>query len=678
MNPPRRLAFHPAFAALLAAMLALLAPAAALAQDEVVVSVKAQKPTVVPGDTIAIAVIFDHEDGWHIHPNQPVVPPEMGDFTPIATTITPQAPDTVDLWPIQWPKAKAFPVNFGDEPAMYEVYGGRAVAYLPIRIGESATPGSEITISLRLVYQACDDINCLMPEDTTRRITLKVISLEDAAALPVLPVDPDFMGFDPAVFASDAPPEPAVAASPSGQSPSDPGIDLGAFNLSIGVDPNSAMGLLVLLVIGFVGGFLLNLTPCVLPVIPLKVMGLSHAAGGNPKRALMLGAVMSAGVLAFWIGIGAAIAVLGVLGSTSELFGLWWFTLFLGLFIGIMGLGMMGMFTFQLPQAVYRVNPSHDTPAGSFLFGIMTAVLGLPCFAPFMGGATGVAIAVGPAAALATFGAIGAGMALPYMVLAARPQWVNMIPRTGPASELIKQVMGLLLLAAAAFFVGSGLVALVSERPYLGRTLHWWAVAAFATAAGVWLAFRTLQITSAPGRRAIFSGIGFFLALAGIGTAVLFTNMRRSAYEAELATRGPASDSGPLDRQLWSRYTPEVFASARAAGHVVIIDFTAEWCINCKFLKATVLSRDPVKTALLSGGVVSLTADLTSRGDPGWDLLRELEERGIPLLVVYTPGSDRPTFKSNAYTVEQVVAAVDEAKAVAKRGAQPGLAGAAR
>jgi thiol:disulfide interchange protein len=626
MNPPRLLAIHPVLAALLAAMLAFFAPATAMAQDEVVVSVKAQKQAVVPGETLAIAVVFDHEDGWHIHPNKPVVPPEMGDFTPIATTITPQVPDTVELWPVQWPKAKAFPVNFGDEPAMYEVYGGRAIAYLPIRIAESATPGSEITISLRLVYQACDDINCLMPEDTTRPIRLRVISLEEAAALPVVPVDPDFLGFDPAVFAT----APGGEAAASVNKP----VAFSVFGWNFSIDAAGA-GFVLLLTVAALGGFLLNLTPCVLPVIPLKIMGLSQAAG-HPARCFLLGAVMSAGVIVFWIAIGGAIAFISGFSAISSLFQTAWFAIAVGAFILVMGIGMLGAFVVQLPRAVYMVNPSHETVPGSFLFGIMTAILSTPCTAPFMGSAAAWAATQNPAITLATFGAIGGGMALPYLVLSAFPKLVGRIPRTGPASELIKQTMGLLLIAVAIFFLGTGLDPLIRQPVDPPFRFFWWVIAAIATVAMLWLVFRAWQITRRPVLRVFWSGFAMVFTAGSIFVA------------AHVADRGPIA---------WIGYTPERLADYQARGKVVVLDFTAEWCLNCKALEAGVLHRPEIVRLLSHPDVIPLKVDLTGNNVPGRLKLQELQWVGIPLLAIYGPGVDEP-IKYDAYTPEIVREAI--------------------
>src|SRR5438093_10837506 len=161
--------------------------------------------------------------------------------------------------------------------------------------------------------------------------------------------------------------------------------------------------------------------------------------------------------------------------------------------ICVMAVGMCGLFAVNLPAWVYRVNASQETVAGSFFFGIMAAVLSTPCTAPFMGAAAAWATTQSAAITLSTFAAIGLGMALPYLVLSAFPGLAKRMPRTGPASELIKQVMGLLLLAAGAYFLGTGITGGLTVPPDPPSPFYWLVLALFVAAVGGWLFWRILQ-----------------------------------------------------------------------------------------------------------------------------------------------------------------------------------------
>lgn len=651
---------HPARSLATFLLLALLAPTLAFGQGfgkgfgspdepaerapEVQVRAELAAATVRPGDQAVIAVVFDHAPGWHVNLNQPVVPEVMEGFVPIPTTIRPVESDDSGLafGRIQWPEPYAAQVDFlfTGTPTEYLVYAGQAVAYLPVRVADDATPGERV-VTLSITYQACDDATCLLPETVERTVTLTIGEPDAAAAVPASGL---FSEFDPSVFAdADAwGGELAVVADDAGKSKF-----LGILAVP---SAESAAGIAVLALLAAVGGFVLNLTPCVLPVIPIKIMTISHHAGSDRGRALTLGLWMAAGVVAFWAALGVVAVLFTAFADPSRLFGLWWFTLTIGLLILAMGVGIMGAFQIKLPQAVYAVNPKADSAHGSFLFGVMTAILGLPCFG-FVAGALLAGVALMPkAVVIVIFASIGAGMALPYLVLAAKPGLVKKLPRTGPASELVKQVMGLLMIAAAAYFIGAGVLALLSgmgltaSLPWWGKAVHWWAIALAMVVAGGWLAVQTVRISKRVGPRAIFTALGLAFAFVGVAAA--------------------ANRTEHLKNNFWVDYTPEALQAALDRGNIVVLDFTAEWCLNCKTLEATVLSRDPVKAELIGGGVVPMMADLTSNSAPGWDTLRALGQTGIPLLVVYSPegGPESPVWMSNLYGPAQVVAAIEAAR----------------
>lgn len=619
--------------------------------------------TVAPGDQLAIAVVLDHAEGYHTWPGQEVLPAEIARFALRTEIEVVGAGEWVGVvGPVQWPEPKpaAVPDPSGTGGTVSApVYSGRAIAYVPVVVAAEASPG-RARLELRVFYQACDELVCYAPEEVTVPVEVEVVAR--GSALPE-PAQPElFAAFDARVWADLGGGDRGAARGGSRSGVAGPaGIATGVGRLRLPVDPGGSAALVVVTLVSMLGGLLLNLTPCVLPMIPLKVMALSRAAE-HRSRALWLGMMMSLGVVGFWLAIGAAVAFVATFHGPSQLFGLWWFTLGVGLFIGAMAIGLIGAFTIRLPAAVYALNPRQDTATGSIMFGVLTAILGLPCFAPFMGGMTAFATQLSPAFTLTTFTAIGVGMALPYMVLSAWPALVSRVPRSGPAGELVKQVMGLLLLAASAYFVGSGLISLVAEAPYLGRVLHWWAAAVFASAAGLWLIFRAWRLTRSVGWRAVWVVVGAIPAAGAILAADAFTSVERRSWGQQQAALAEEGAPAVLEGRLWHRYTPALFARAREEGHVVVVDFTAEWCLNCKTLEALVLGTEAVERALSQPGVVTLKADLTSRKDPGWAMLYGLGERGIPLLAVFAPGQEEPTFKSNAYTAEQVIEAVSQAR----------------
>ena len=606
-------------------------------RDKVTASVTVQPTKAVAGSDLIIAVVLEHAPHWHTHTNDPQVPEELGppgDY--VATEIHVETPDDSPLIIhegfVQWPKPVVVEVGFTGVPVDYAVYANSAVIYIPVTVSMDAPEGSA-TLTIRPVFQACDETTCMAPtpregqgsrwDEYGIETTITIISadkLEGSSSAPAL-----FDDFDSSVFTT-------IHAGTS--SPSE-AVEFDLFGLQFTLDPNGAFGMLLLLLVAMGGGFLLNLTPCVLPVIPLKIMGLSKSAG-NRRTTLMLGVWMMFGVLSLWLVIGAAIALFSGFTAINQFFQYPAFTIGLGVFIGVMAIGMGGLFSIRLPNFVYTFNPKHDSWLGSFLFGVMTAVLSTPCTAPFMGAAAAWATTQSAFWTLSVFGAIGFGMAVPYLVLAAFPQLVERMPKAGPASEVIKQVMGLLMLAAATYFVGVGVSGVLQQEGAPPTRVYLWAVAFCVAASGLWLAWRTLQLTRRNGMRTTFVGIGLVVC---VGSIIVGNRL---------------TEKGPIE---WEYYTPEILQDALDEGDIVVLEFTAEWCLNCKLLESTVLHSPRIVEAFESEGVTPVKIDLTGNNVAGNAFLDEVGGLRIPLLIIL--GSDgNEVFRGDFYTVDQLLEAM--------------------
>ena len=611
-------------------LVAAILSAPALAQPrKVEISAVASRTDVLPGDQVAVAVVFRHEDGWHIHTNSPVIPKSWGDFPAIATTIVVTPSPGITAGAPQWPKPSEIRLDLGatGTPEPYLVFEGEAIAFVPLLIDTGAQPGPRV-VKIAATYQACDDSVCLLRQTDELEVEMNVLAAGSARGPENQPAL--FATLDRGIFA-----RVGQAAAPGDAKP----VTFNVFGWTFDLGGTGLAFLIPMLLLAALGGFVLNFTPCVLPVIPIKIMGLS-AVAGNRGRLLVLGASSSLGTISFWIGIGVAMATISSFRAINQLFQCPWFGIGVGAFIAIMGLGMMGLFTVRLPQAVYAVEADKGSVGGSFLFGVMTAVLSTPCTAPFMAAASAWAATQPAGRTLSVFTAIGVGMAVPYFVLAAFPALIERVPRTGPASELVKQTMGALMLAIAVFFAGTGLDPLLREAVDPPIRLHWWITAAIVCVAMGWLAYRTFRITTSAAKRGFFAVASAVLAALMILVAVRVTD------------RGPIS---------WVAYTPERFEEARAAHKVVVLDFTAEWCLNCKALEAGVLHRPSVVSLLNGPGVVPMRVDLTGENRPGQDLLQKLNWVGIPLLSIWGPGLSEP-LNYDTYTPDTVVKAVDRAK----------------
>ena len=569
-----------------------------------------------PGSHVILAVIFDIAKGFHINADKrQIIPVKDLILYPTKVKII-KVPEGITAESPIFPKAHQLKVEYADEDMMF--FTEQAVIYLPMKIDEKVKPGL-LHLKVQIGYQACDAQTCLLPKNAVVKETLEVVES-----------DRESVEINRKLFADYKTVQTDAASRAVG-------FDLFGWRFSVNV--SSWFGKILLLLTAALGGMLLNFTPCVLPIIPIKIICLSTAAE-NRKRCFILGMAMSFGILVFWLALGMMVALVSGFTAANQLFQYPVFTILIGGIIAVMAAGMCGLFSVRLPGFIYMINPRQDSLHGSFGLGILTAILSTPCTAPFMGAAAAWAATQHPVTTITTFAFIGSGMAMPYLILSASPGLVKKMPKTGPTSILIKQVMGLFMLAAAAYFIGSGLSALLSKPPDPPGTLYWWGVMCFCAAAGGWLAYRTVRIASGKGKRVFFAAIGILMIVMSVIGGLRLT------------------DRGPID---WVYYTPERFNEAVKQQKIVVMDFTAEWCLNCKALEHGVLNSRKIVDLFKSDDIVTIKVDITGKNPAGKRKLKEVGSLTIPLLVIYSPKGN-VVLKSDFYTADQIISAVKKAR----------------
>jgi thiol:disulfide interchange protein/DsbC/DsbD-like thiol-disulfide interchange protein len=394
----------------------------------------------------------------------------------------------------------------------------------------------------------------------------------------------------------------------------------------------AASGVLTFLFFGFLGGIILNLMPCVLPVISLKIFGFVQHAGQSRQKILRSGIAFAGGIFTWFVGLALLLIALKAAGHDITWGGFQftnpYFVLALSVIVLVFALNLFGVFEIALPQALTRgllSSTSGQHEAGSFFQGLFATVLATPCTAPFLGTALGFAFTQPPLIILSMFVAIAAGMSAPYLALCAHPAWLRFLPKPGPWMVHVKQFMGFLLLATLLFL----LYVLGAQRGLEGAV---WA-SCFLLIIGVvcWMKGAFIVPTATPRKRVVVLVLMLMLVLA---SGVYFVGGKfRSATIAS------------ADSQLrgdWQAFTPKRLQAELEQGHTVFVDFTAAWCLTCKFNEANVLESEAVREAFQRHAIVKLKADWTN-GDPViTKLLQQFGRPGVPLYVLYPGKSGEP------------------------------------
>src|SRR5436190_2972149 len=397
--------------------------------------------------------------------------------------------------------------------------------------------------------------------------------------------------------------------------------------------PSSPSTLFLNLLFGFIGGFILNLMPCVLPVISLKIFGFVQHAGQSRARILRSGLAFIAGIFAWFIGLALLLIALKSAGreiTWAFQFTNPWFVFAMSAVVLVFALNLFGVYEISLPQSANRSVlglTAGEGDAGSFFQGVFATVLATPCTAPFLGAALGFAFTQSGWTIFIMFVAIATGMSFPYLLLSAQPAWLRLLPKPGPWMERVKQLMGFFLLATLLFL----LWVIGAERGVEG--IIWTACLLLALSLACWMKGSFLTPTASPAGRLVVLVLMLVLVL---GSGWYFG---QKFAVTKLAPGGETPVAGD-----WQPFTPERLQSELAQGHNVFVDFTAAWCLTCKFNEATVLESAAVREAFQRRGIVKIKADWTNADPAITKMLKQFGRPGVPLYVLYPAGKSPIVF----------------------------------
>lgn len=401
----------------------------------------------------------------------------------------------------------------------------------------------------------------------------------------------------------------------------------------------------VLLLFAFLGGCLLNLMPCVLPVLSLKIFAFVRQAHESRARLFLLGMATTGGVLvSFWV-IAAAITLIRSGGGATG-WGMQFqspsFMLGMAALLTLFAMSFFGAFEVWLPGGTLTKMDSatrREGAPGAFFTGALLVLLSTPCSAPFLGTAMGFAFNETTPILFLFFTAAGLGLALPYIIVAFCPSLLSIFPKPGPWMVTLKKVMGALLFLTVAWLIWLG----SSEFGNFG-----FAFFAAVCLLNVVLAFCIGKVS--PPYKPFYREVAAFAAVIALNCAVI------AAGAPNLAPVSAKAEGG------WLQFTETSIEELRKSGHAVLLDITADWCLTCKANEAAVLSSRPLNEFLEANGVRKVKADWTHSDAEVTKLLRSIGRSGVPAYAVYPPNlSSPPEVLPEILTETAIIEAVQNA-----------------
>ncbi len=403
---------------------------------------------------------------------------------------------------------------------------------------------------------------------------------------------------------------------------------------SEGVAATSQVSTLRMLFFAFVGGFILNFMPCVLPVIALKILGFVKQSQETPAVVKRLGLVYAAGVLFSFLVLASLVVGVqqaGHLASWGMQFQNLGFLIPMMVLVTLVALNFFGVFEISLGGGAMGVASRLSTQegyAGAFFNGVLATILATPCTAPFLATALGFAFAQPPLWIVLFFVTIALGLALPYVVLSWNPKLMKYLPKPGPWMGRFKVAMGFPMIATAIWLYSVSL-------SHFGDGAELWLgllLVVVALAAWVWGQF----VQQVAVRKPLSIGVALLIGFGG-GWWIL---------ERELQWRSPivpsADEAGSVVEKgiEWMPWSHAAVAKARAEGHPVLVDFTAKWCYNCQANKRFSIEIDSVKAKLKDLNAVTFRADFTHYDPLIAKELEKFDRAGVPLVLVFPPGDE--------------------------------------
>ncbi len=599
------------------------------------VTIKSTAPTstIAKGEEFFVELAVDIKDGYHTQSNAP-----LSEFF-VATAVFPRTVEGLSYGEPVWPEPH---VRTDKVLGKISEFVESFKVKLPVQL-LSPTASKEVQITGLLKYQACDETGrCHTPQAVEWSVSFEsgAVLAGAANAAP----DNNAGNVVAAKNGADASDETKTDSAPASSTPNEEKHEGVAATSKppISVDNGwmSRWGIWGAILGGMIGGLILNVMPCVLPVISIKILSFVQQADEDPKRVFHLGLMFCAGIIiSFWALAGGILGLrewYGEQAGWGAFFQQPKFIIGMSTLMFAFALSLFGVFEISLPGAATTKlagATEREGLSGAFMKGVLATLLATPCTAPFLGPAIAFALTNSVFVVAVVFTAVGLGMALPYLLLTANPGWLKYLPRPGAWMNTFKQLMGFLLMGTVVWLIWiyAGLTG-ADEVVFLLLFLC-------VLAAACWIYGRVNPMW---GTAKKFCTVVLAFAVAGTGTVFAFF------YEP------PQLD--------WKPYAKGRAEQLAEDGYTVYVDYTARWCATCQTNKKVVLHSDAVRRRFHSSKTVALRADYTNPNpDIAEDLLR-FGRDGVPLNIVYPAGKpDEPIVLPTILTQSIVIEALQKA-----------------
>ncbi len=579
-------------------------------KEQVSASLLAEVSAAAPGEAFRVAVRLEHAAGSHTYGKE--LPPEIiGKPTKLVWTL----PEGWTMTELPWPAVHPFKGLDGSQSEGYE-----GVVHLPAVITPpaGAAAGAKAELKVKVDGLVCDDKSCL-PFKKEAGVTISVAgaAVVDAAQAEVFAKLP-------------------VLEKKSPESAGSAGA--GELTAEAVVPPT----FLFIMFSAFVGGLILNIMPCVFPVLGIKIVGIVQQAGEDRRQVVLHGLVYTLGILLSFWALGGLVVALGKgWGFQLQSAG---FNYALAAFFLIFGLNMAGVF--EIGASAVGVGQNLQAKhglGGSFFSGLLATLVSTPCSAPFLGTALGFAVKLPAPQAMLLFTLIGLGLASPFLLLSAFPKLVSALPRPGAWMESFKQGMSFLLFGTVVFMLWV-LTGMIEGLPLLILMLG-----LVLVALGCWI-YGRWSLPHKPARTRL---IAVVLALAAI-VGGLWVGWPQKAEKQPGGAYGAKFENG----LLWEPWSAAKVQELSAAGKPVYIDFTAKWCWTCQVNKR-VYSDARLLELFKKHGVVTVKADYTNEDEAIKQAFTALGRGAVPVNALYIPGTKEPLVLPEILTVDNVAAALE-------------------